>query len=66
MNFAHGGLFTAGAYAGWLAYSRTNSYVFGILSALVVVFVLGIVVERVLIRHYYARPKEDQILVTFG
>ena len=27
---------------------------------------LGIVVERVLIRHYYARPKEDQILVTFG
>jgi branched-chain amino acid transport system permease protein len=66
VNFAHGGLFTAGAYAGWLAYTRTNSYVFGILSALVVVFALGIVVERVLIRHYYARPKEDQILVTFG
>jgi branched-chain amino acid transport system permease protein len=66
VNFAHGGLFTAGAYAGWFTYTRTNSYVFGILSALVVVFVLGIVIERVLIRHYYARPKEDQILVTFG
>jgi branched-chain amino acid transport system permease protein len=66
VNFAHGGLFTAGAYAGWQAYTRTGSYALGILTALVVVFVLGIVVERVLIRHYYARPKEDQILVTFG
>jgi branched-chain amino acid transport system permease protein len=66
VNFAHGGLFTVGAYAGYLAYSRTDSYAFGILAAIVVTFVLGIVVERVLIRQYYARPKEDQILVTFG
>jgi branched-chain amino acid transport system permease protein len=66
VNFAHGGLFTVGAYAGYLAYTRTDSYAFGILAAIVVTFVLGIVVERVLIRQYYARPKEDQILVTFG
>jgi len=66
VNFAHGGLFTVGAYAGWLAYTRSNSYALGILAALVVTFVLGIVIERVLIRYYYARPPEDQILVTFG
>jgi branched-chain amino acid transport system permease protein len=66
VNFAHGGLFAVGAYAGWLAYVRYDSYALGIVSAVVVVFVLGIVVERVLIRYYYARPKEDQILVTYG
>ncbi len=66
VNFAHGGLFTVGAYAGFVAYTRTDSYAFGILAAIVVTFALGIVVERVLIRQYYDRPKEDQILVTFG
>ncbi len=66
VNFAHGGLFTVGAYAGWLAYTKFNSFVLGIAAALVVTFVLGIVVERLLIRLYYDRPPEDQILVTFG
>ena len=66
VNFAHGGLFTVGAYAGWLAYTKFDSFALGIVAAIVVTFVLGIVVERVLIRLYYARPKEDQILVTFG
>jgi branched-chain amino acid transport system permease protein len=28
--------------------------------------VLGIVMERVIIRYFYARPGEDQLLVTFG
>ncbi len=66
VNFAHGGLFTVGAYAGWLAYTRTGSFVAGIASGLSVTFVLGIVIERLLIRLYYDRPPEDQILVTFG
>lgn len=66
MNFAHGGLFTVGAYAGWLAYTQYDSFALGIVAAIVVTFVLGIVIERVLIRQYYDRPKEDQILVTFG
>jgi branched-chain amino acid transport system permease protein len=66
VNFAHGGLFTVGAYAGWLAYTKYDSFALGIVAAIVVTFVLGVVIERVLIRQYYARPKEDQILVTFG
>ena len=28
--------------------------------------VVGILIERVIIRHFYGRPPEDQILVTFG
>lgn len=66
MNFAHGGLFTVGAYAGWLAYTQYDSFALGIVAAIVVTFVLGVVIERILIRQYYDRPKEDQILVTFG
>jgi len=66
VNFAHGGLFAVGAYAGWLAYTRYDSYVLGIVAAVAVTFVVGIVIERLLIRLYYRRPKEDQILVTFG
>lgn len=66
VNFAHGAVFTVGAYAGWQAYTRTGSFALGIVSAIVVTFVLGVVVERVLIRFYYARPPQDQILVTFG
>ena len=66
VNFAHGALFTVGAYAGWQAYTRTGSFALGMLAAMVVTFVLGTVLERVLIRFYYDRPTEDQILVTFG
>ena len=28
--------------------------------------IVGVVMERVVIRHFYARPHEDQLLVTFG
>ena len=28
--------------------------------------VIGLLLERVLIRWFYSRPPEDQILVTFG
>ena len=28
--------------------------------------IVGVVMERVIIRHFYSRPHEDQLLVTFG
>jgi branched-subunit amino acid ABC-type transport system permease component len=37
-----------------------------ILLAIPVMLVIGIVIERGLIRHFYHRPHADQILVTFG
>jgi branched-chain amino acid transport system permease protein len=66
VNFAHGALFMIGAYAGWVVYTQTNSFLLGIATAIVFTFVVGLVIERVLIRFYYKRPPEDQILVTFG
>jgi branched-chain amino acid transport system permease protein len=66
VNFAHGALFMVGAYAGWVVYSQTNNFFLAMLSALLITFIVGIVIERVLIRLYYERPKQDQILVTYG
>ncbi|TAM57698.1 branched-chain amino acid ABC transporter permease [bacterium] len=66
VNFAHGVFFMVGAYAGLVTFERTNSFALALLAGALVVLALGIVVERVLIRLFYRRPPEDQILVTFG
>lgn len=42
------------------------SILFSILFAIPVMMIIGIVMERGLIKHFYKRPHADQILVTFG
>ncbi|WP_245153671.1 branched-chain amino acid ABC transporter permease [Allopusillimonas ginsengisoli] len=66
VNFAHGALFVVGAYAGYTAYGVTESFLIAIVVGSLVALVVGLVVERGLMRMYYSRPAEDQILVTFG
>ena len=64
LNFAHGALVTAGAYTAW---RLTGHLPFGlaVAAAIAVGAALAAVIETVLIRPLYARPK-DQILVTVG
>src|SRR5262249_5623889 len=52
--------------AGFVAYEYTGSYLVALIAGTLFVMLLGIVMERVVIRHFYGRPPEDQILVTFG
>jgi branched-chain amino acid transport system permease protein len=66
LNFAHGALFMLGAYAMYVIMAQTGSFVLGVLGGAVFMLVVGIVLERVLVRWFYNRPPEDQILVTFG
>ncbi|WP_269499196.1 branched-chain amino acid ABC transporter permease [Castellaniella sp. S9] len=66
INFAHGALFVVGAYAGFSTYMATDSFVLSIAAGAVAAMVVGLVLERGLIRKFYSRPVEDQILVTFG
>jgi branched-chain amino acid transport system permease protein len=66
LNLAHGAMFMLGGYAGWLAYSYTNSFVAAVCVGALFVMLVGILVERVIIRYFYDRPHEDQLLVTFG
>lgn len=66
LNLAHGAMFMMGGYAGWLTYQYTNSYILAVIGGSLFVLIVGIIMERVVIRHFYDRPHEDQILVTFG
>ena len=66
VNFAHGALYGLGAYAGYVTYLYTDSFVAAMAAGAAFLLVVGIVIERGLIRLYYQRPPEDQILVTFG
>ncbi len=66
LNLAHGAMFMIGGYAGYLTFTATGSFLLAILGGALFVMVLGIVMERVIIRHFYGRPHEDQLLVTFG
>ena len=66
LNLAHGAMFMVGGYAGVVAYQYTGSFLAAIAAGSLFLLLLGIVMERVVIRHFYNRPHEDQILVTFG
>jgi branched-chain amino acid transport system permease protein len=66
LNLAHGAMFMVGGYAGVVAYQYTGSFLAAIVAGSLFVLILGVAMERVIIRYFYARPDEDQILVTFG
>jgi branched-chain amino acid transport system permease protein len=66
LNLAHGAMFMLGGYAGWLAYSYTGSFIAAVLAGTIFLMIVGVLLERVIIRHFYNRPHEDQLLVTFG
>src|SRR5215469_2961019 len=65
INFAHGGFLALGAY---LAYSMAPYLGFwgGLVIAPFLTALLGIVVERVLIRRLYGRDPLYSLLLTFG
>jgi len=66
LNLAHGAMFMLGGYAGWLAFQATGSYVIAVLAGALFLVAVGALIELVVIRRFYDRPPEDQILVTFG
>src|SRR6201985_718506 len=66
LNLAHGAMFMIGGYAGFVAFQYTGSFIVAVIAVPLFVMLLGVVMERVIIRHFYHRPHEDQLLVTFG
>jgi branched-chain amino acid transport system permease protein len=66
INFAHGAFYMIGAYSAYIAFNSTHSFALAIVAGAAVALLLGVVIERGLIRFYYKRPHEDQILATFG
>jgi branched-chain amino acid transport system permease protein len=66
VNLAHGSLYMMGAYIAWTLIGWTDSFVLGALLALPATFLLGIVVEAIVMRRLYGRDHLDQVLATFG
>src|SRR5579883_221763 len=66
LNLAHGAMFMLGGYAGYVAYQATGSFAAAVLAGALSLVLVGGALERTIIRHFYARPPEDQLLVTFG
>ncbi len=66
LNLAHGAMFMLGGYAGYVAYEATGSFIVAVIAGTLFLLVVGVAMERLIIRHFYDRPHEDQLLVTFG
>jgi branched-chain amino acid transport system permease protein len=66
LNLAHGAMFMLGGYAGYAAWHATGSFLVALVAGTLTVGLIGLLMERVIIRHFYSRPDEDQLLVTFG
>ncbi len=66
LNFAHGAMFMLGAYTAYIVLSHFSSYALALLAGALALLTVGILTERILMRRYYDRPPQDQILVTFG
>ena len=66
LNLAHGAMFMLGGYAGYVAFQATGSFPVAVVSGALFLVIVGGIIELVIIRHFYGRPPEDQLLVTFG
>ena len=66
INLAHGALYMIGAYLAAMFSAWSGSFVIGLLLSLPAAFLVGIVLERLVFRHLYARDHLDQVLATFG
>jgi len=68
INLTHGGYYLLGSYIGYAMVTRFDNFWLALVVAPVVVGVLGIVVERLLLRRVYGGNESHlkQVLLTFG
>lgn len=66
VNLAHGSFFMLGAFFALSIIKLTGSFWWALLLAPLPVALVAVVVETVFLRRLYARPRLDQVLLTFG
>jgi branched-chain amino acid transport system permease protein len=66
VNLAHGSFYMLGAYLAWSLSSMTGSFTLAILGGAILSVVFGLLLERLLFRHFYQRDHLSQVLLTFG
>ena len=67
VNFAHGALYMLGAFAAWIMLDKFGiNYWLALVLAPLVVGVLGVVIERTMLKHLYGLDPLYGMLLTFG
>ncbi len=67
VNFAHGALYMMGAFAAWILLDRFGlNYWYALVIAPLVIGVVGIVVERTMLKRLYKLDPVYGLLLTFG
>ena len=67
VNFAHGALYMLGAFAAWIMLDQFGvNYWAALILAPLVVGALGVVIERLFLRHLYKLDEIYGLLLTFG
>ncbi|MBY4676706.1 branched-chain amino acid ABC transporter permease [Marinobacterium arenosum] len=66
LNLAHGSMYMVGAYLAWYFVEHTGSFGLSAILSAAIALLIGILVERTLIRQLYRRNHLDQVLLTIG
>jgi branched-chain amino acid transport system permease protein len=66
VNLAHGSFYMLGAYMAWSLFTLLGSFTLAIIGGVVLSVIFGLLLERLLFRHFYQRSHLDQVLLTFG
>jgi branched-chain amino acid transport system permease protein len=66
INVAHGAFYMVGAYLAWSITARIGNFWIGVLAAIVIAAVLGLLLEWLLIKRLYHRDHLYQVLLTYG
>ena len=67
VNFAHGALYMLGAFAAWILFDQFGlNYWYALVLAPLIVGVIGMVIERLFLKHLYKLDPLYGLLLTFG
>ncbi|MDP3797940.1 MAG: branched-chain amino acid ABC transporter permease [Polaromonas sp.] len=67
VNFAHGALYMLGAFAAWIMLDKLGlNYWYALVLAPLTVGVLGVIIERLFLKHLYKLDPLYGLLLTFG
>jgi branched-chain amino acid transport system permease protein len=67
VNFAHGALYMLGAFAAWILLDKFGiGYWYSLILSPLIVGALGVVIERLFLKHLYALDPLYGLLLTFG
>jgi len=66
VNLAHGSFYMLGAYLAWALTGALDSFALALGAGLALSVLFGLLMERLLFRHFYHRTHLEQVLLTFG